>query len=68
MLGGRAISAVCYISSVPSEDRAHLEEKVAELEDAYHRLERQSRQNELILGSVGEGIFGIDRRGRYWRD
>src|SRR3981081_3669278 len=43
---------------------AKLEEKVAELEDAYHRLEQQSRQNELILGSVGEGIFGIDRQGR----
>src|SRR3981081_2004740 len=43
---------------------AKLEEKVAELEDAYHRLEQQSRQNELILGSVGEGIFGIDRHGR----
>jgi diguanylate cyclase (GGDEF)-like protein/PAS domain S-box-containing protein len=43
---------------------AKLEEKVAELEDAYHLLEQQSRQNELILGSVGEGIFGIDRQGR----
>jgi diguanylate cyclase (GGDEF)-like protein/PAS domain S-box-containing protein len=43
---------------------AKLEEKVAELEEAYHRLEQQSRQNELILGSVGEGIFGIDRHGR----
>src|SRR3981081_1097809 len=43
---------------------AKLEEKVAELEDAYNRLEQQSRQNELILGSVGEGIFGIDREGR----
>jgi len=43
---------------------AKLEEKVAELEDAYKRLEQQSRRSELILGSVGEGIFGIDRHGR----
>ncbi len=42
---------------------AKLEEKVAELEDAYTRLEQQSRRNELILGSVGEGVFGIDRQG-----
>ena len=44
---------------------AKLEEKVAELEDAYHRLEQQSRQNDLILGSVGEGIFGIDPHGQH---
>jgi diguanylate cyclase (GGDEF)-like protein/PAS domain S-box-containing protein len=42
---------------------AKLEEKVAELEQAYRRLERQSHQNELILSSVGEGIFGIDKQG-----
>ena len=52
-----------FLQSYNQRLAAKLEEKVAELEDAYHRLEQQSRQNELILGSVGEGIFGIDRQG-----
>jgi PAS domain S-box-containing protein len=35
-----------------------------ELQQAKNSLKRLSRQNELILNSAGEGIYGLDRRGK----
>ncbi|MEJ7872996.1 MAG: PAS domain S-box protein, partial [Rubrobacteraceae bacterium] len=37
---------------------------VTERKKAQEERERTSRQSELILNSAGEGIFGLDRRGR----
>ena len=39
-------------------------EDVTERKRAEEELERLSRQNDLILNSAGEGIFGIDLRGK----
>ena len=37
----------------------------AECKEAEGKVERLRRQNELILNSAGEGIFGLDREGRH---
>ena len=37
---------------------------VTERREAEKRLERLNRQNELLLESIGEGIYGIDMEGR----
>jgi PAS domain S-box-containing protein len=38
---------------------------ITERKRAEEALEQLSRQNELILNSAGEGIFGIDQQGRH---
>ena len=38
-------------------------EEIAENRQANEALERVMRQNELILKSVGDGIFGVNREG-----
>jgi PAS domain S-box-containing protein len=40
-----------------------LEEKSKQLAESKAQIERLSRQNELILSSAGEGIYGLDRQG-----
>jgi PAS domain S-box-containing protein len=49
------------------ENRDHLELRVAErthdLEYAKEKLEEMSHRNELILNTVGEGIYGLDING-----
>jgi PAS domain S-box-containing protein len=40
-----------------------LNEKSSQLEESKASVERLSRQNELILRSAGEGIYGLDLRG-----
>jgi PAS domain S-box-containing protein len=41
-----------------------LNEKSRQLEESKANVERLSRQNELILHSAGEGIYGLDVHGR----
>jgi len=41
-----------------------LRREVAERDQAEHALEQLRRQNELILNSAGEGIYGLDLQGR----
>ncbi len=41
--------------------RDHLEQRVQE---RTLELERMSRQNQLVLNAISEGIFGLDRQGR----
>ncbi len=41
-----------------------LNEKSRQLEESKTNVERLSRQNELILHSAGEGIYGLDLHGR----
>ncbi len=41
-----------------------LEQEVQERKFASEQLEKMSRQNQLILNSVGEGIYGLDVQGR----
>ena len=43
---------------------ANLQVEIAERKRAEEELARVQRQNEQILNSAGEGIFGIDREGR----
>jgi light-regulated signal transduction histidine kinase (bacteriophytochrome) len=45
------------ISALNAQLERRVEERTAE-------LQRLSKQNELILNSAGEGIYGLDRRGR----
>ena len=40
-----------------------LNEKSAQLEESKANIEQLSRQNELILRSAGEGIYGLDQQG-----
>jgi PAS domain S-box-containing protein len=40
-----------------------LNEKSRQLEEAHAHVERLNRQNALILGSAGEGIYGLDAQG-----
>jgi PAS domain S-box-containing protein len=42
----------------------HLNEKSRQLEESKATVEQLSRQNELILHSAGEGIYGLDLHGR----
>jgi PAS domain S-box-containing protein len=50
----------------------HLKQEIEERENALHQLhltqdslKRLSHQNELILNSAGEGIYGLDLQGRF---
>lgn len=43
----------------------HLQVEIAERVQAERALAQLSRQNELILNSAGEGIFGVDVEGRH---
>jgi len=45
------------------EMAASIEQHITEVQRAEEALERASRQNELILKSAGEGIFGLDVAG-----
>ncbi|MED2972886.1 EAL domain-containing protein [Fictibacillus sp. B-59209] len=46
------------------ERTSELLEKNKELTDVVGKLQRLSRENELILDSAGDGIFGLDLAGR----
>ena len=51
--------------SVPEADAVHVHgSDITELRRAEKAVEAVSRRNELILDSVGEGIFGLDLDGR----
>jgi PAS domain S-box-containing protein len=45
-------------------DISDLQRVAQEIEEKYKQLESLSRQNQLILESAGEGIFGMDTEGR----
>lgn len=45
-------------------DISDLQRVAQEIEKKYKQLETLSRQNQLILESAGEGIFGMDTEGR----
>ena len=46
-------------------DISDLQKVAKEIEDKYNQLESLSHQNQLILESAGEGIFGLDREGKF---
>jgi PAS domain S-box-containing protein len=48
-----------------SQTNRQLQEEIAERQLAQMALAQLSHRNELILGSAGEGIFGIDQQGRH---
>ena len=54
-------------AAVAERVSAHLENLrlLEQTESALVRTEQLSRQNELILGSAGEGIFGLDEHGNH---
>ena len=45
-------------------DISDLQRVAKEIEDKYNQLESLSHQNQLILESAGEGIFGLDIEGK----
>ncbi|KGP74630.1 EAL domain-containing protein [Pontibacillus yanchengensis] len=45
------------------ERTSELQCKNEELSEVVHELQRLSRENEMILNSAGEGIFGLDNEG-----
>lgn len=47
-----------------TESKHSLEKEIAERQLAQDKLERMSRQNQLILNSAGEGIYGLDLDGK----
>ncbi|WP_026691831.1 bifunctional diguanylate cyclase/phosphodiesterase [Peribacillus kribbensis] len=47
------------------ERTSELKKKNVELEKVVQKLRRLSRENELILNSAGEGIFGLDLNGNF---
>ncbi len=48
-----------------SETNIHLQQEIGERQLAQTALAQLSHRNALILGSAGEGIFGIDRQGNH---
>jgi len=48
-----------------SQTNAQLQQEIAERQLAQTALAQLSHRNELILGSAGEGIFGIDQEGKH---
>ena len=47
-----------------TESKQSLEKEVVERQMAQEKLEQLSRQNQLILNSAGEGIYGLDLDGK----
>jgi PAS domain S-box-containing protein len=58
------ILAEVKISALNAELEQRVLERTAQLQNANSSLQRLSRQNELILNSAGEGIYGLDRQGK----
>ena len=56
---------IAQMERVESESRHAM--KLVEIESRHieEKVERLCSQNELILNSAGEGIFGLDREGRH---
>ncbi|MGC9394761.1 MAG: GAF domain-containing protein [Anaerolineae bacterium] len=48
-----------------SQTNTQLQQEIAERQITQTALAELSHRNELILGSAGEGIFGIDQQGRH---
>ncbi len=48
-----------------SQTNLQLQQEIVERQLAQTALAQLSHRNELILGSAGEGIFGIDKEGRH---
>ncbi|HMX16837.1 MAG TPA: response regulator [Rhodocyclaceae bacterium] len=59
-----AISVGYMLRVFHIEARLRLRQSLDDAEIALVEVKRLSRRNELLLNSVGEGIFGIDRDGR----
>ncbi|MBX6394320.1 MAG: EAL domain-containing protein, partial [Alicyclobacillaceae bacterium] len=52
------------LEQIVKQRTAELEEKNEMLQDVIQEITRLSRQNELILQSAGDGIYGMDKQGR----
>ena len=52
------------LNAARNELEQRVEERTAELSKANAALALLSKQNELILNSVGEGIIGVDKQGK----
>ncbi len=59
------IVALWYVFATYQSTMEYLKQEVTERRHAEEAIERLRRQNELILTSAGEGIFGLDVNGKH---